>query len=138
VTSASALALILFVEMEVTAVFSFAEDLASFGEDRRRRLRRLRYRPALGKEVRLLPILPRLERLTLDFGGEPDAEPLIDMQPDDLDFRTAGEVCPVFPERPVGRVVVLTDSEFLDRSLLGLARARRFAALSALSGEVHA
>ena len=109
------IALLVFVEVQVTAVLGVVEDFARFEQHVARQCGTGFNRALFREEVELVPVLPRLERFAVDLGRKPNAEALFDVQPRDLDARTAREVCPVFPERSVRRVVVLPDEYLVDR-----------------------
>jgi hypothetical protein len=114
--------LVVLVEMQVTAVLGVVEDLARFGEDARGERVAALDGAFRRDEVELVPVLPRLQRFTADLGGEADAEALLQMKPRDEDTRPARKVGPVFPERPVRRVVMLTDLNLVDRPVPPIGR----------------
>ena len=103
----------------MTAVFGVGEHVARFAQNvLRKRLLGRRDAAFLREKTRFAPVFPRLERLAVDFGRKPNAETLIDVNADDENPRTAREVGSVLPQGAVGRVVVLSDSQRFDGTVV--------------------
>ncbi len=97
--------------MQVRAVLGFVEHFSRFREDCGGEVVIDRFdRAVFSKKIRLRPVLPRFERLPVHFGRKANAKPLFDMQARDHHTRPAREIGAVFPERPIGGLIVLPDA----------------------------
>jgi ADP-ribose pyrophosphatase len=116
----------------MTAVFGFVENLACLGKHTCGQRDGAVDRALFCEEIHFLPLLPGLERFTLDLGREAHAVSLLDVKADDEHLGPTREVGAVFPKRAIRRVVVLPYFYRFDDSVSPNRKSRAIAHYSAV------